>query len=223
MAISPERLCSDYDPNSKAGDMTASTDKDGVEIAVMGLKEAEEASKSGLPPVDKWHPARKHTIDMRIKRDGSWHYQGSVIARKKLVKLFSSILRRDEDGGYSLVTPAEQAVIEVEDVPFVAVSLDVAGAGDTQTLAFTTSVGDVVVAGPDHAIRFELDPQTDEPAPYMHVRGVGAGGLEARLSRAVYYELVELGVEHDVDGDIWFGVWSDQVFFKMQRAAELNG
>jgi hypothetical protein len=202
--------------------MSDSTDQDIVEKAVMGLKEAELASRSGLPPVDKWHPERRHSIDMRIARDGSWHYQGSEISRAKLVKLFASILIREDDGSYHLVTPVEQARITVEDVPFVAVAMHQAGEGTQQTLAFTTSVGDVVVAGLDHGLRFELDPQTDEPAPYVHIRGEGTRALEARINRAVYYDLVDLGTTHAVDGENWFGVWSGNVFFKMQRAAELG-
>jgi len=201
--------------------MSDTTDQEDVEKAVMGLKEAELASRSGLPPVDKWHPDRRHTIDMRIAYDGSWHYQGGEISRAKLVKLFASILIREEDGSYYLVTPAEQAQITVDDVPFVAVAMQQAGEGVEQTLAFTTSVGDVVVAGVDHALRFDLDPQTDEPAPYVHVRGEGKRVLEARINRAVYYDLVALGTTHMVDGEEWFGVWSGNVFFRMQRAAEL--
>lgn len=198
-------------------------DDESVEKAVMGLKEAELAARAGLPPVEKWHPERKHTIDMRIARDGSWHYQGSEITRRKLVKLFASILRREDDGSYHLVTPAEQAQIHVEDVPFVVVALEAAGDGEARTLAFTTSVGDVAVAGPDHAIRFEIDDKTGEPAPYMHIRGEGTRALDARINRAVYYELVELGAEHTVDGEAWFGVWSGGVFFRMQRMSEVTG
>lgn len=197
------------------------TDDEAVENAVKGLKEAETASRSGLPPVDTWRPGHKHAIDMRIARDGSWHYQGSEISRAKLVKLFASILRRDEDGSYHLVTPVEQAGIVVEDVPFVVVSMKQAGEGKNQTLAFETSVGDLVVAGPEHAMRFDLHPVTDEPAPYVHIRGAGSRALEARINRAVYYDLVELGCTHEVDGVEWFGVWSSNMFFKMQRADEL--
>ena len=202
--------------------MSDTADQDAVEKAVMGLKEAEMASRSGLPPVDRWHPERKHKIDMRIARDGSWHYQGGEISRAKLVKLFASILIREDDGSYHLVTPVEQAEIAVEDVPFVAVAMQQAGEGEQQTLAFTTSVGDVVVAGPDHAIRFDIHPQTEEPAPYVHVRGQGRRALEARINRAVYYDLVELGTTHKVEGEAWFGVWSGHVFFKMQPAAALG-
>jgi len=199
-----------------------SMDTQAVEKAVKGLKEAELASRSGLPPVDTWEPKHKHRIDMRIARGGGWHYQGSEIKRDRLVKLFASILRRDADGSYHLVTPVEQAAIEVEDVPFIAGALERAGEGQDQTLAFTTNVGDVAVAGAEHMLRFELDPETDEPSPYIHIRGDGPRALEARLARPVFYELVELGETFDVDGESWFGVWSNGVFFKMQRAAELG-
>ena len=202
--------------------MSDVTAKEAVENAVKGLKEAELASRSGLPPVDTWEPKHRHSIDMRIARDGGWHYQGSEIKRDRLVKLFASILRRDADGSYHLVTPVEQAGIEVEDVPFIAVSMERAGEGRDQVLAFTTNVGDVAVAGEEHGLRFEIDPQTEEPSPYVHVRGDGARALEARLARPVFYELVELGETHDVDGESWFGVWSGGVFFRMQRAAELG-
>jgi len=202
--------------------MSDSKDSEAVEIAVKGLKEAEMASRSGLPPVDKWQPQHKHRIDMRIARDGSWHYQGDRISRAKLVKLFASILKREEDGSYHLVTPVEQAEITVEDVPFVCVAMQQAGEGVSQTLAYTTSVGDVVVAGLDHAIRFDIDPETDEPTPYVHIRGQGKCALEARINRAVYYDLVDLGSVHTVGGEDWYGVWSGNVFFKMQRASELE-
>jgi len=191
--------------------------------AVKGLKQAELAARAGLPPVEQWHPTRKHRIDMRIAADGSWYYQGSKITRAKLVKLFASILRRDDDGSYHLITPVEQAQIDVEDAPFVAVALDVAGDGVGQTLAFTTSVGDVAVAGPAHPLRFDIDGDTQQPSPYIHIRGTGRRALEARINRAVYYQLADLGVTHRVEGDEWFGVWSDGVFFTLQRAAELAG
>ncbi len=202
--------------------MNGKSDQSDVEKVVKGLKEAQAEAGDGLPPVHKWKPERKYDLDMRIARDGTWLYQDSPISRERLVKLFSSILRREPNGDYSLVTPVEQARITVEDVPFIAGKLDVAGEGEAQTLAFTTTLGDVTVAGSDHPMRFEIDPDTDEPAPYVHVRGAEGGGLEARLSRPVFYELAELGVEHDVDGETWFGVWSDGVFFKMQRAAEVK-
>ncbi|MGH3420227.1 MAG: DUF1285 domain-containing protein, partial [Streptosporangiaceae bacterium] len=149
--------------------------------------------------------------DIRIARDGSWYHQGSSIGRKDLVRLFSTILRRDPDG-YVLVTPAEKMRIVVEDVPFLAVLMDVEGAGAAQRLTFTTNVGDTTVAGSDNPIRVETDPVTDEPAPYVHVRK----GLEARISRAVFYQLADLAVMGDAG---LLGVWSGGVFFPLGRPA----
>ena len=202
--------------------MTSPNGEIDAEKAVMGLKEAEEAARRGLPPVESWSPARRHRIDMRIARDGTWIYQGSPIGRARLVKLFSTILKREADGSFHLVTPAEQAEIHVEDAPFIAVAMERAGQGREQTLAFTTAQGDVAVAGADHALRIEIDPESGEPAPYVHVRGTSGGGLEARLSRPVYYDLVELGGVDEVNGERWFGVWSGGVFFPMQRAEEVE-
>jgi hypothetical protein len=168
-----------------------------------GLIAAAEAAPAsrGLPPVHLWNPPRCGTIDIRIRRDGGWTHEGAPIGRPALVRLFSTVLRKDPDG-YWLVTPVEKLSITVEDAPFVAVRVDREGGA----LRFTTNVGDVVDAGPEDPIRVETDPQTGEPAPYVHVRR----GLEARMSRPVFYELVEmaeprgdrLGVESN-------GVWFD--------------
>jgi hypothetical protein len=138
----------------------------------------------GLPPVHLWNPPHCGEIDIRIGRDGRWRHQGSPIGRDALVRLFSTVLRKDPDGFY-LVTPVEKLKIVVEDAPFIAVQVDRVGDG----LRFLTNVGDWVEAGPDHAIRVETDAVTGEPAPYVHVRGA----LEARMSRPVFYELVEMG------------------------------
>jgi hypothetical protein len=146
-------------------------------------------------------------IDIRIARDGSWFYHGSQIARKPLVRLFASVLRRNSDGTYWLVTPAERVRIRVDDAPFVAVALDVEGEGRAARLNFVTNVEETVTAGPNHPIRVALDPETQEPAPYVMVRD----GLEALIARPVYYELVSLGGEHEGQ----FGVWSDGIFFSL--------
>ena len=154
------------------------------------------------PPVEDWHPAHCGDSQMRIGRDGVWFHQGAPIGRMELVRLFAGLLRRDEDG-FVLVTPAEKLSIAVEDAPFIAVLMAVTGEGRAQTLHFTTNLGDEVAAGPDHPLRFVL---TDgAPVPYLHIRGK----LEARLSRAVYYQLVELAVDED-EGT---GIWSGGVFF----------
>ncbi len=150
-------------------------------------------------------------FDIRINRDGLWFYHGTPIGRRELVKLFASVLRRDSDGRYLLETPAEKGVIEVEDVPFVAVELTAEGTGRAQKLIFRTNIDENVVADTDHPLRIFTDPTTGEPSPYIEVRG----GLEARLARPVYYELVELGGEETINGETQFGVWSAGTFFML--------
>ncbi|MBV9419727.1 MAG: DUF1285 domain-containing protein [Alphaproteobacteria bacterium] len=167
-----------------------------------------------LPPVEKWNPAHCGDIDIRIARDGTWYHQGSPIGRKELVRLFSTILRKDPEG-FVLVTPVEKMRIVVEDAPFLAVLLDVEGQGCDQKLSFTTNVGDVTVAGPDNSIRVETDPATDEPAPYVHVRK----GLEARIARAVFYQLADLGVPGEGVHAGYLGVWSGGQFFRLGKPA----
>ena len=154
-------------------------------------------------------------IDMRIALDGTWFYQGTPIGRKPLVKLFSTILSRDEAGDYWLTTPVERARIRVEDAPFLTVEMRVEGAGEGQQLSFRTNVDDWVVAGPEHAITPRPRPESGEFAPYLHVRG----GLDALIARAVYYDLVALGVEREAGGATEFGVWSGGLFFPLSVGA----
>jgi uncharacterized protein len=182
----------------------------------LGLASLQRDAAAGrkLPPVEKWNPAHCGDIDIRIARDGTWYHEGSPIGRKELVRLFSTILRRDPDG-YVLVTPGEKMRIVVEDAPFLAVLLDVEGEGRTRRLAFTTNVGDETVAGCDNPIRVETDPDTDEPAPYVHVRK----GLEARIARAVFYQLADLAVPGDGADAGFLGVWSGGCFFRLGRPA----
>lgn len=165
-------------------------------------------------------PARRAfdhgSLPFVIRRDGSWDYRGSVIARKELVCLFSSVLKRDAEGQFLLETPAERGVIVVEDAPFVAVELGWAGVGVDQVLTFRTNVDQVVTAGPKHPIRVAFDVLSCEPTPYVHVRdGLGGFPLEARIGRAVYYELVALAEPCVVDGRPMFGVWSSGCFFPL--------
>ena len=148
-------------------------------------------------------------IDMRIARDGTWFYQGSPIGRKPLVKLFSSILRRDHEGEFWLETPAEKCRIQVDDAPFIAIEMIVEGKGREQSIGFRTNVDEEVQVGRNHPIRVEVDPQTGEPSPYVVVKR----GLEALILRAVFYDLVELGVEKREAGRPAFGVWSRGSFF----------
>lgn len=184
-----------------------------------GLAAAEEAGKKakGLPPVHLWNPEFCGDLDMRIARDGTWFYMGTPIGRERLVRLFSTVLRHDEDGKYYLVTPVEKVGITVEDAPFVGVAMIVEGEGREQVLIFTTNVGDETAAGKEHPMRFEIDAETGEPAPYVHVRA----RLDALINRAVFYDLVELGVEEEHEGEQWFGVWSGGVFFPFQKAGEV--
>jgi len=149
-------------------------------------------------------------LDMRIARDGTWFYRGSSIGRLPLVKLFASVLRREADDRYLLVTPAERGRIEVEDAPFVAVALTIEGEGREQQLIFRTNLDDIVTAGPDNPLRVETA-ASGEPAPYILVRD----RLEARLARSVFYDLVELGREERIGNTTQFGVWSKGMFFRL--------
>lgn len=168
-----------------------------------------------LPPVHLWNPHRCADIDMEIRADGSWWHEGGIIGREALVKLFSRILRRDEDGQTYLVTPYEKVIVHVEDAPFIAVRVDRADEpGPQQTLAFLTNLGDVTLAGPDAPLRIEINPETGEPAPYVLVRGK----LEAKLSRPVFYELADMA-EPAPDGSGMLGVWSQGQFFPLGPAA----
>ena len=150
-------------------------------------------------------------IDIRIARDGTWYYQGSAIARKKIVQLFSRALKRDKNGSFWLETPAEKCRIRVDDAPFVAVAMDVKGMGNDQSITFITNLGERVSAGSCFPIRVEVNSETLEPAPYVLVRD----RLEALISRAVFYDLVELAVEIESEGQRVFGVWSNGFFFQL--------
>lgn len=151
-------------------------------------------------------------FDMRIASDGTWFYRGSPIGRKPLVKLFSTVLRR-ENGEFWLVTPVERGRILVDDAPFVAVEVDAAGKGRDSRLTFRTNVDDIVTLDAAHPIRVDHDPASGEPRPYITVRD----GLEARILRPVYYHLVEMGEFAEVDGAEQLGVWSCGRFFPLGR------
>jgi hypothetical protein len=161
-----------------------------------------------LPPVERWNPPYCGDIGMAIRRDGSWTYQGSPIGRKPLVRLFSRVLRRDADGRFYLVTPVEKIDIAVEDAPFLAVEMDVSGAGRAQALVFRTNVDDAVACNAEHPLRFEVEAGSGGLKPYLLVRG----RLEALVTRAVYYDLVELA---DTDAQGRLGIWSSGHFFVM--------
>lgn len=168
---------------------------DSKDYAKTGLAAVAEAVKQapgrGLPPVHLWNPAHCGDIDIVIRADGVWMHEGSPIGRPEMVRLFSTILRKDSDG-YHLVTPVEKMRITVEDLPFRAVSVR----EEDGALVFTTDQGDEAVAGGEHALVVETDGQTDEPAPRIHVRA----DLWARIGRSVFYELVERAEE--IDGSL---------------------
>lgn len=180
------------------------------------LASVTKTAKRGPPPVHLWNPDFCGDIDMRIARDGTWFYLGTPIGRQPMVKLFSSILKREGDA-YFLVTPAEKVGIKVDDLPLLAVDVDVSGSGPDQMLTFTTKTEDQVTAGPDHEIIVTRDPQTGEPAPQIHIRR----GLHARIDRKTFYRMIDAGTQDTIDGTLWFGLWSGGRFFAVIPAAEL--
>ena len=173
---------------------------------------ARKAGGKGLPPVHLWNPPFCGDLDMRIARDGTWFYLGTPIGRPELVRLFSTILRKDGDD-FFLVTPVEKVGITVDDAPFVAVDFNSVDG----RLEFETNVGDRAVAGPDHPIRVERDPETGEPSPYILIRT----NLEALIDRKSFYRLVEIGEHADHAGQSWFGVRSKDTFFPIIPSVDL--
>jgi hypothetical protein len=163
-----------------------------------------------LPPVEQWNPDHCGDSEMRIARDGTWYHQGSPIGREAMVRLFSTILRRENDGSYVLVTPVEKLSIEVEDAPFIAVELKSEGKGRDRALAFRLNSGDLVSADPNHPLSIRETP--DGPHPYLHVRG----GLDALVNRSVYYELMNLALDEGSDP---IGLWSNGAFFALDGSA----
>jgi hypothetical protein len=181
------------------------------EAIVMRPKEM-PARRDCLPrqTVDHGH------LPFLIKRDGTWLYKGSPITRKPMVCLFSTVLKREEDGAFSLETPTERGIIDVEDAPFLAVEMDWCGHGSQQVLSFRTNTDQCITAGREHPIRIAHDLLTCEPTPYLHVRdGKGKYPIEARINRATYYELVALAEPGLCRGRKVLGVWSDGVFFSL--------
>jgi hypothetical protein len=179
-------------------------------IATLQLEAGLEKPRS-LPPVHLWNPTHCGDIGLEIRRDGSWWQSGVRFSRERLVRLFSTILRRDADG-YYLVTPHEKVVVKVEDAPFVGVRVDRHESDGHQVILVTTNVGDVVAVDDAHPVRVETDRQTGEPSTYVRVRG----GLEARLARPAWYELVGMA-EPGADGTM--GVMSSGVRFWVGEVA----
>lgn len=197
--------------------LTGASDAQGLEALI---SRAARAGK-GLPPVERWNPDFCGDLDMEIRPDGTWFYLGTPIGRMPLVQLFSTVLRKDEDGRTYLVTPVEKVGIRVVDAPFVVVEMNVSGIGDERVVTFRTNVGDVVEVGPDHPLRFVDEDETGGLKPYVLVRG----RLEALVARPVMYELVEHGEEIDVGGMSMFAVRSNgQVYpiMPMEKLRELS-
>lgn len=181
----------------------APADLSGLSLAEI----ARLAEERKLPPVESWNPAHCGDSEMWIARDGTWFHQGSPIGRMPMVRLFSTILRREPDGAYVLVTPHEKLSIQVEDAPFVAVEVKSEGERERRRLAFRLNTGDLIVAGEMHPLRFET--KDDGPHPYLHVRS----GLDALVARPVYYELANLAL---AEGGEPAGLWSDGMFFPLE-------
>ena len=182
------------------------------------LAALEKVKDKGKPPIELWDPVNVKDIDMEVKANGDWYYMGTPIKRQRLVHLFASVLRREADGDYYLVTPAEKCRIRVTDVPFQALLMTVSGEGEKQVLTITTNMAETVEIGPDHELRFEVDAATGEPSPYVHIRG----DLEARLNRSVYYQISELLAERSIDGIEWLGIWSSGHYFPVIQKSEVE-
>lgn len=176
------------------------------------------AGKDGLPPVERWNPDYCGDIDMEIRADGTWFYMGTPIGRPALVRLFSTVLRRDEDGKTYLITPVEKIGIRVVDAPFLAVEMTVSEEDGEQVLTFRTNVGDVVRIGPDNPLRFVVTGETDQLKPYILVRG----RLEALVNRAVTYDLLALGEEAELGGEPMYVVRSAGAVFPVMPMARLE-
>jgi uncharacterized protein len=186
---------------------------DGITGALSGIA----GPAKGPPPVERWNPPFCGDLDMRIAADGTWHYLKTPIGRPALVKLFASVLKREGDK-YFLVTPVEKCGIQVDDAPFMAVELNVKESSGGQVLNFRTNVDDWVACGPQHALRFEPEAKTGGLKPYLHVRRE----LWAKVTRALFFDLVELGEEREVSGKAMFGVSSNGTFFPMAPAEQVR-
>ncbi|WP_105400490.1 DUF1285 domain-containing protein [Neorhizobium sp. T7_12] len=198
--------------------INSAPDAAGLAALISRASEQTGDGKRGLPPVDRWNPPFCGDIDMEIRADGTWFYMGTPIGRAPLVRLFSTVLRRDEDGRTYLVTPVEKVGIRVVDAPFLTVEMQVTQREGRQVLTFRTNVGDVVEAGAEHPLRFEISGENRELKPYLLVRG----RLEALVSRAVMYDLVELGEAIVIDGVPMFSVRSGTEVFPVMPKAELD-
>ncbi len=177
------------------------------------LKELGKYEGKALPPIHRWHPEESRPIDMRIDRNSNWFHEGTRINRPAMVRLFSSVLRREADDRYYLVTPVEKCQIEVEDVPFQVILMEITGDNESQQISFTTNVADEVRMDDAHPFRLETNAETEEPSPYILIRD----RLEARLARSVFYQLVDAAVEREMGAEVWLGVWSCGIFFQLMQ------
>ncbi|NTF32587.1 DUF1285 domain-containing protein [Rhizobium skierniewicense] len=193
---------------------------DAAGLAAMISHAAEQTGDKsrGPAPVERWNPPFCGDLDMEIRADGTWFYMGTPIGRAPLVRLFSTVLRKDEDGKTYLVTPVEKVGIRVVDAPFIALEMNAGEKDGVPLLTFRTNVGDMVEAGPDHPLRFEIAGENKELKPYLLVRG----RLEALVSRAVMYDLVELGEVIETEGKAMFSVRSGGKVFPIMPADELD-
>jgi hypothetical protein len=199
---------------------TINSASDAAGLAAMISRAAEQSGsgKRGLPPVNKWNPPFCGDLDMEIRADGTWFYMGTPIGRAPLVRLFSTVLRKDEDGRTYLVTPVEKVGIRVVDAPFLAVEMQVSERDGEPVLTFRTNVGDVVEVGADNPLRFATVGEDRQLKPYLLVRG----RLEALVSRPVMYDLVERGEVIEVDGVDMFALRSGGETYPVMPAAELD-
>ncbi|MGF1554040.1 MAG: DUF1285 domain-containing protein [Paracoccaceae bacterium] len=188
----------------------------GAESLERAVTAASKGAK-GPPPVHLWNPPYCGDLDIRIRADGVWFYLGTPIGRESLVRLFASVLKK-EDGRHYLVTPVEKIGITVDDAPFVAVDFRVEPVEGGQRVVFVTNVGDETAAGPENPIRVERDGAEGEPRPYVHVRR----GLEALIDRKSFYRLVEIGETRTIEGTDWFGLESAGAFFPVIEARALD-
>ena len=200
------------DPETPAGMATGAGALERLSAAL-----GDVARRKGLPPVERWNPAYCGEIDMRIAADGTWFYLKTPIGRPALVKLFASVLKREDDK-YFLVTPVEKCGIAVDDAPFLAVEMRIEQGDNGRVLNFRTNVDDWVACGPEHMLRFEPEPDTGGLKPYLHVRR----DLWAKVTRALFYDLVELGEERELEGETMFGIVSNGEFFAMAPADSLK-
>jgi len=166
-----------------------------------------------LPPVHLWNPPLCQNVDMKISRDGKWYFMNSPIGRERMVRLFSKVLRYDDDGNYYLVTPVEKIKLEVEDKPFLVIDFRIDNIGKDQIIYFETNTNDIFQLNTDHPLRVTVNKTSNEPSPYVLVRS----NLEGLISRNIFYKLVDISVNETINGITRQGIWSNNSFFSLQE------